>query len=395
MINSIKINLKNVINKGNFEEIHFKFIFSILNKLQQFKKYENKIINIETNEIKNLFLHKNNLSFKEKIQILSTISSIILKSPIFKDDTFIQFYKIDNEYEKENIYLKIKNFFFQILEMSNPESNIIQGLDLLFSKVLTDINQKNKTKNKKVFINDIKNFDNLKNQLKIFFPKIICRYFNSNDKSASFYDIIGEYVVINESIYVENEYNMIYGDYDDNKANFIYKIIEGKFNNTQSNNDLYNCFIFKGFWKIFHESFGNQPIQIINNHQVDTLKYFYDKGIMITQKYAGNILEYFISNDSSKIKLIKSINCNVNKLLDPKLFSGDFEEFWEIVDKIFENWDNVNESEVENLPENYYLVQAIYEAYYKDCKIKGDNNISVNISDFKRDKNKFRVRFKD
>ena len=75
MINSIKINLINVINKGNFEEIHFKFIFSILNKLQQFKKYENKIINIETNEIKNLFLHKNNLSFKEKIQILSTISS--------------------------------------------------------------------------------------------------------------------------------------------------------------------------------------------------------------------------------------------------------------------------------------------------------------------------------
>ena len=156
MINSIKINLKNVINKGNFEEIHFKFIFSILNKLQQFKKYENKIINIETNEIKNLFLHKNNLSFKEKIQILSTISSIILKSPIFKDDTFIQFYKIDNENEKENIYLKIKNFFFQILEMSNPESNIIQGLELLFSKVLTDINQKNKTKNKKVFINDKK-----------------------------------------------------------------------------------------------------------------------------------------------------------------------------------------------------------------------------------------------
>ncbi len=106
---------------------------------------------------------------------------------------------------------------------------------------------------------------------------------------------------------------------------------------------------------------------------------------MITQKDAGNILEYFISNDSSKIKLIKSINCNVNKLLDPKLFSGDFEEFWEIVDKIIENWDNVNENEVENLPENYYLVQAIYEAYYKDSKIKGDNYISVNISDFKRD----------
>jgi len=40
--------------------------------------------------------------------------------------------------------------------MSNPESNIIQGLELLFSKVLTDINQKNKTKNKKVFINDKK-----------------------------------------------------------------------------------------------------------------------------------------------------------------------------------------------------------------------------------------------
>ena len=125
----------------------------------------------------------------------------------------------------------------------------------------------------------------------------------------------------------------------------------------------------------------------------ESIKYFYDKGIMITQKDAGNILEYFISNDSSKIKLIKSINCNVNKLLDPKLFSGDFEEFWEIVDKIIENWDNVNESEVENLPENYYLVQAIYEAYYKDSKIKEDNNISVNIQDFKRDKNKFRVRF--
>ena len=91
----------------------------MLNKLQQFKKYENKIINVKKDEIKNLFLHKNNLNFTEGVQMLSTKSSIILKASIFKDNIFIQFYKIYNENEKANIYLKIKTFFFQILEISN------------------------------------------------------------------------------------------------------------------------------------------------------------------------------------------------------------------------------------------------------------------------------------
>ena len=58
--------------------------------------------------------------------------------------------------------------------MSNPESNIFHGLELLFSKVLTDINQENITNNKKVFINDIKNFDNLNIKLnkKFYFQKL-------------------------------------------------------------------------------------------------------------------------------------------------------------------------------------------------------------------------------
>ena len=103
----------------------------MLNKLQQFKKYENKIINVKKDEIKNLFLHKNNLNFTEGVQMLSTKSSIILKASIFKDNIFIQFYKIYNENEKANIYLKIKTFFFKFLK-----SHIIQGLELLFSKYL-------------------------------------------------------------------------------------------------------------------------------------------------------------------------------------------------------------------------------------------------------------------
>ena len=56
---------------------------------------------------------------------------------------------------------------------------------------------------------------------------------------------------------------------------------------------------------------------------------------------------------------------------------------------------DINESKADNLPENYLFVQSIYEAYYKDSKIKEDNNISVNISEFKREKNKFRTRFKN
>ena len=58
MINSIKINLKNVIKKGTFEDSHLNFIFSMLNKLQQFKKYENKIIKLKKMKLKIYFYIK-------------------------------------------------------------------------------------------------------------------------------------------------------------------------------------------------------------------------------------------------------------------------------------------------------------------------------------------------
>ena len=76
----------------------------MLNKLQQFKKYENKIINVKKDEIKNLFLHKNNLNFTEGVQMLSTKSSIILKAPIL----LIKKLKILNL----NIFFNFKNVFY-------------------------------------------------------------------------------------------------------------------------------------------------------------------------------------------------------------------------------------------------------------------------------------------
>ena len=391
MFHTIKIKLLNIIKKGNFEEIFFKFLYSILNKYSQFRLYEEAILKNNYNSIQNFKIYQNNLSFREKFQILSTISTIIFQSPIFKQNSYIEFYMIENK--ENNIYLKIKNFLFEIIDQCTVKSNIIEGMEMLFSKILIDFNYYNITYNKNVFINQIKNLLDLKKEIKNYFPKIICRYLNSNDENSAFYDILSGLIGINETIYIEKQYNMIYGEYDDIKdLDNINEIVEDKFSkDDEEKKNLYNLYFFKGFWRIIHESYGHQPIQKVNHYSVNTPNHFYFKGSIVIKHDAGNILEYFINKDSSLIQYIKEVNCNINELINVKLFIGNFHEFWKIFEKIVSK---IKFEENLEEPYDYYLVQHIYNSYYDDFKLETDKTKFIDFSSLFQFKNEGKIRVK-
>ena len=381
MFQNIKRKLKNIMLKCNFEEIDIKFIYSILKKYSQFKEYEDIINNKNNNNnsIKNLIIKNNNLSFKKKMNILSSISTIIFQSPIFKNNTYIEFYHIEEN--KNNIYFKIKQFVFDIIDRCNKESKFIEGIEMLFSRILTDLNKCNQTYLHRVFINQIKNLEQLKNEIKSFFPSMICRYINSNDNCNAFYDILSDIIGINERIYIKNDYKMIYGEYDDLaiKEN-INNIIEGKFpKEDKEKQKLYNLYFFKGFWRIIHESYGHQPIQKVNDYKVDTPRQFYDNSSIIEKKDAGNILEYFVNKNSSLITLIKEMNCDVSELINVNLYTENFNKFWIIAKKLFNNLECEEDS---FQPKDYEKVKDIYNNYYKDdnCFVNQDKYKNLNPS---------------
>lgn len=380
LLKSIKIRLEKIIKIKNSKKYFLKFIKSILNKFSQFEKYENYITNNNKNNIiKNLKLHKNNLTLKEKCGILSTILNIILQSPFFKMNTYIEFYQID--LNNKNIYSKIKEFIFKIIDNSNSKSSFMNGLEMLFSPVKTNINNYNKkTYNQNTFSLEIKSLEELKNQIKNFFPSIIVRYFDSNSSSGAFFDILGDYIAINESIYIKRNYNMLYGENDDESS---FKDIKDIIIGNNINNELYNLFIFKGFWRIIHECYGHQSIQKINNYKIDTPKFFYYLGTIIKKKDAGNILEFFISNNSDDINGVKNINCNIDNLLNYNLYiKNNFVEFWNLYLELLENLEDESIDE----PIDFKNYELIYNAYVEENE-KDDKMKYMNLNKYKINEN--------
>ena len=162
LLKSMKLRLIKLIKIKSSQKYLLKFIKSILNKFSQFEKYENYITNYNENNndlIKNLKLHKNNLNFKEKCRILSTILTLILQSPFFKMNTYIEFYQID--LNKKNIYYKIKEFIFKIIDNCDSKSLLINGLEMLFSPIMKNINHITNY-NKDVFSLEMKSLETLK-----------------------------------------------------------------------------------------------------------------------------------------------------------------------------------------------------------------------------------------
>lgn len=132
-------------------------------------------------------------------------------------------------------------------------------------------------------------------KIKSFYPNYFVTYFNVNDKSIGIYDIMSDSIIFNEAHYLENKYLLNYNKKVDGKKLYenLNLIINGTFEENKSNKKIYNKIILRGLLIILHESYGHQIIQRNNNFKVSTPTKFYFDGNFITDRDAGQILEFF------------------------------------------------------------------------------------------------------
>ena len=349
----------------------------ILDKYELFQCYFNYFdsMNIKKENIKNLKLFKTELSFKEKSYYLSCILTIILMSPNIDKNNFIEFFEIKDN--TNDIYSKVKKFIFNIIDKLNNKSAYLNGLELTTSRIKKDLNKFNyhnyrKDINKRIFILEMRTISELKKTIKSFFPKIIVRTFDSQSGFNAHIDNFSGLMIINENCYEKNSLDKLKGNYDDNEAyKSMDKIIKGLIDlENKDNNELYNLFIYKAFWRINHECFGHLPVLEINNKRCDTPKKFFSNGIFIKSNDAGKILEYFFNNNEDEVDRIKNINCDVISLLEGELFVGkDFNLLWkkfsELEDKIS------SEESFEINVEDKFLFELL-SIYDKIMNLKGE-----------------------
>jgi hypothetical protein len=349
----------------------------ILKKFSYFHEYVQSFL---TNNIpNNIKLNKKNenITFQEKIKKLSTILTIIYQSPFYDKDSIIQFLTIPEN--PKNVYSQIKQLFFKIIDESKSYSSIINGIEILFSKISKNHNVKSKNYNEDCFIIEDQTLEQLKMKIKSFYPNYFVTYFNVNDKSIGIYDIMSDSIIFNEAHYLENKYLLNYNKKVDGKKLYenLNLIINGTFEENKSNKKIYNKIILRGLLIILHESYGHQIIQRNNNFKVSTPTKFYFDGNFITDRDAGQILEFFISDNPNNINSIKTIDADVSPLLDYKLYLDNFNEFWNIFDRIFDNLGNDSDFELSDdysEDEKDYIssVNKIYKLYYSSINFKYD-----------------------
>ena len=179
-------------------------------------------------------------------------------------------------------------------------------------------------------------------------------------------------MIINENCYEKNSFEKFKGNYDDIEAyKSLDKIIKGLIDfENEDNNELYYLFIYKAFWRINHECFGNLPVLEINKKKCDTPIKFISNGDFLQSNDAGKILEYFFSKNEDIVDRIKNINCDVISLLKEELFVGkDFDLLWE---KFSELEDKISpEESYEMNPDNNFLYDLLNE-YDKIMNLKGE-----------------------
>ena len=249
---------------NNYEMINKNknFITDIINEILQKLEYFNEYIlyiNNENNNVKNLILHKNNLNFKEKAEVLSCILSIILDSPCFQTNKKIEFFDFV-AYNNKNVYLDAKNFLCEIIDNLNSNSILNKGYQKTLSRIKLDLNITNsnlysKKDNRKVFILELVNLNQLKTNLKSYFNNLIVRYVDTKSCSSAQYDIFSGFVLINESIY-----NRIKNNYLENNDNKIFdeneKYVKYKINSIDKDYTeeikKYNLYVYRAFWRFNH-----------------------------------------------------------------------------------------------------------------------------------------------
>ena len=214
------------------------------------------------------------------------------------------------------------------------------------SRIKEDINKENKKK-ENVFILEMKNLEEFKNQIKNFYPKLIIRTVNSQSENNANYDILSDYIIINEIIYKKKNINYILGKNNDNKTfDELESIIKGNILN-ENDKQKFDLFTFKAFWRINHEGFGHRPVSILNKKKIPTPSKFFINGTYKKSEDAGKILEYYITKEDDDFIELKMLNCDISPLLSFKLYiQNSFNQFWEIVEQLIKkNYDDENQNE--------------------------------------------------
>ena len=289
----------------------------------------------KNNNVQNLIINKENLTYQEKADILSSILTIILNSPSFSSNKNIEFFEVATT--NKNVYLDAIKFLEKIIENLKSDSILNNGYLKTLSRVKEDINKKNKkhyikNNNREVFLIELMNLDELKNNLKKYLPKMVVRYFNSKSKSAAEYDIFSGNILINELIFKEKKRDFLVCDNNEISKN-LEPLVKGNIKlNNEKNKKKYNLFVFRAFWRLNHEGFGHQLISKINRGKANTPKKVIINNGYVERKDAGDIIEYYVYHEvnSNYFDLIKNAVFNPIPLLDENLYiQNSFTEFWD------------------------------------------------------------------
>ena len=133
--------------------------------------------------------------------------------------------------------------------------------------------------------------------------------------------------------------------------------------------------------------------------KISTPTKFYFDGNFINDRDAGQILEFFISDNPNNINSIKTIDADVNPLLDYKLYLDNFDEFWNIFDKIFDNLDNDSDFELsddysEKEKDFISSINKIYKLYYSSINFKYDKRKTFKYQKINQKNRRNNLRFK-
>ena len=345
----------------------------ILLKYEQFNEYI-KYINGKKSQVENLKIKINNLTDKEKIEILSTLLIILLSSPIFDINTKIEFMELEDN--QKSIYFKSIEFVKEVINKLNEESYYVNGFRQTFSRIKKDINKLNiESKNEKgIFIIELRDLEELKSLMKKYLPSKIVRFVNAKSRLNAIYDIYGRNIIINEIIYINrnkiNDFTV-----DNNKIyDSLNPIIKGDIDlKNESNLFLYNLYTFKAFWRIVHESFGHKPVSIVNDNKMDTPGIFIINGKFheVYESDAGKLLEYYVSDTREKFEVLLYKNYDAKSLLNVNLFIDiDFKEFWEQFNEIKIIEEKVDKNENPEKEAYLYMTDIFEEEKESNTKVE-------------------------
>ena len=342
-------------------------------KYEQFNEYI-KYINGKKSQIENLKIKINNLTDKEKIEILSTLLTILLSSPIFDINTKIEF--MDIEDNPKSIYFKSIEFFKEVINKLNEESYYVNGFRQTFSRIKKDINELNiESKNEKgIFIIELRDLEELKCLMKKYLPSKIVRFVNAKSQLNAIYDIYGRNIIINEIIYINREKINDFSANNNNIYDSLNPIIKGDIDlKNESNLFLYNLYTFKSFWRIIHESFGHKPVSIENDNKMDTPGIFIINGKFhkVSESDAGKLLEYYVSDTREMFEVLLYKNYDAKNLLNVNLFIDiDFKEFWEKFSEIKIIEEKVDKIENPEKEAYLFMVDIFEEEKESNTKIE-------------------------